>query len=163
MLHVTIPGREALDLEHVVCDLNGTLAEDGLLLDGVAGRIAQLSRTLSVHVLTADTHGTLAQVVEQLHAACLSASVPSPRCERIGAGEEKARYVTALGAERVAAIGNGANDRAMFRVARLRIGVIGGEGASTSALLDTDVVVTSPLHALDLLLYPERLAATLRL
>lgn len=163
MLHIVIPGRASLDLEHLVCDLNGTLAEDGVLLDGVAGRIAQLSLVLNVHVLTADTHGTLGQIAEQLHSACLSASVSSPCCERIGAGEEKAHYVTDLDAERVATIGNGANDRAMFRVARLRIGVMGSEGANTSALLDTDVLTTSPLHALDLLLYPERLAATLRL
>lgn len=162
MLQIPIPGRDSLSLEHLVCDLNGTLAEDGVLLDGVAGRVAQLSRALVVHIVTSDTHGTLGQVVEQLHSACLAADVSSPRVKRIVAGEEKARYVTELGAERVAAIGNGANDRAMFHVARLRFGVIGSEGANLSALLITDIIVTSPLHALDLLLYPERLAATLR-
>lgn len=162
MLCIPIPGREALSLEHLVCDLNGTLAEDGLLLDGVAGRLAQVSRLLTVHIVTADTHGTLEQVSEVLRSACVAADMRVPRWERIGAGVEKARYLQQLGAEHTAVMGNGANDEAMFQRAALRIGVLGSEGAFPRTLLTADIVVTSPLHALDLLLYPERLAATVR-
>lgn len=35
MIEINIPGRAAYQLEHLVCDVNGTLALDGVLLDGV--------------------------------------------------------------------------------------------------------------------------------
>jgi len=42
MIEINIPGRGLLQLEHLVSDVNGTLALDGLLLDGLAKRIASL-------------------------------------------------------------------------------------------------------------------------
>jgi soluble P-type ATPase len=162
MLTISIPGRETLTLEHLVCDLNGTLAKDGLLLDEVAGRLAQVSRLLTVHVVTADTHGTLERIAGELRDACVAAHAPAPRWERISAGEEKARYVQLLGAEHTVVMGNGANDEAMFQCAALSIGVLGDEGAFPRTLLASQIVVTSPLHALDLLAHPARLIATLR-
>ena len=36
MIDVAIPGFGRLALEHLVCDYNGTLARDGVLLDGVS-------------------------------------------------------------------------------------------------------------------------------
>jgi soluble P-type ATPase len=163
MLSITIPGREPIELAHLVCDLNGTLALDGALLTGVTERITQLSSSLTIHVLTADTHGGLPQVIAQLSSACKMAGNPAPRGERIGTGSEKERYVAQLGAAQVVAIGNGTNDERMFRAAALSIGVIGVEGASVPTLLAAHVITASPLDALDLLLYPTRLVATLRL
>ena len=66
-----------------------------------------------------------------------------------------------LGA-RTVAFGNGANDALMLRKARLGICVMHGEGASLQALLASDVLVASAEEALDLLLKPARLVATLR-
>ena len=68
----------------------------------------------------------------------------------------------ALGADRVVAIGNGRNDEAMLRAARLGIAVIGTEGAATATLLAADVVCTSVTDALDLLLDERAITATLR-
>lgn len=162
-MRIAIPGREPFDLEHLVCDLNGTLAEDGLMLDGVIGRLVQLGSSLSLHLLTADTHGTAAQIVDQLHHAFVAAGVPPAlKCERVHTGADKERYVQGLGAERVVAVGNGANDVAMLRSVALSILVLGTEGAAVPALLTAHVVVTSAAEALDLLLFPERLVATLR-
>ncbi len=42
MLTIEIPGLQALHLEHLVLDLNGTLACDGMLLDGVSGLLQQM-------------------------------------------------------------------------------------------------------------------------
>lgn len=162
MLRIPIPGRDTLELEHLVCDMNGTLAEDGLLLDGVAGRLVRLSADLRVHVLTADTHGTLAVVAEELRAACVAADQPAPTWERVATGADKETYVRQLGAAQLVALGNGANDEAMLRAVALGIAVIGSEGAFGPTLLAAWVVARSPLEALDLLLYPERLVATLR-
>ena len=46
MLTITIPGQDALHLEHLVLDFNGTLASDGVLLDGVAELLQRLATTL---------------------------------------------------------------------------------------------------------------------
>ena len=67
-----------------------------------------------------------------------------------------------LGAERTACIGNGRNDRAMLEKAGLGILVIQEEGAAVESLLAADVACRDILAALQLLLHPLRLVATLR-
>ncbi len=67
MIELTIPGRGALRIEHLVTDVNGTLAVDGVLIDGLVRRIASLRDRLEVHMLTADTHGRQANINEQLN------------------------------------------------------------------------------------------------
>lgn len=59
-------------------------------------------------------------------------------------------------------MGNGRNDRLMLAEAGLGIAVLGREGSSPLALAAADVVVCSAEEALDLLLVPARLEATLR-
>jgi soluble P-type ATPase len=162
MLTVMIPAGGSLNLAHLVCDLNGTLATDGELLEGVVGRLTQLSTHVQVHVLTADTHGTAERTAEILRVACIAADVPAPRWVRVGAAAEKASYVATLGADTVVAIGNGANDELMLREAALSMCVLGEEGVYVPALLAADLLVRTPLDGLDLLLSPDRLIATLR-
>ena len=162
MLALVVPGRGSVELAHLVCDMNGTLAEDGDLLEGIAGRLAQLGKQMQIHVVTADTHGTAARNEEQLRIVCVAADTPIPRWERVVAGDDKEAYVRALGPESVVAVGNGANDARMMQAARLSICVIGSEGAHGTALLAADIVTRSPLDALDMLLYPARLVATWR-
>jgi P-type E1-E2 ATPase len=151
-LRVEIPGRGALALRHLLLDLNGTIARDGRLLPAVRRRLPALARLLEVRVLTADTFGTAARAL---------AGLPV-RLEPVATGREKERIVRALGSAGVAAVGNGANDAAMLRRAALGIAVVGPEGAAGGAVLAADVVVTGVLDALDLLLRPRRLVATLR-
>lgn len=147
-----LPGGETLGFEHVVLDLNGTLSEWGALIDGVTEKLTRLARDLELHVLTADTLGTARRL-----AAGLPLSVAT-----ISLGSEKADLVRRLGPDRTVAIGNGRNDEAMLRLARLGIAVIGHEGAATSALLAADIACVSILDALDLLLDERTLASTLR-
>ena len=59
-------------------------------------------------------------------------------------------------------IGNGFNDIAMFGKAALSFGIVGKEGACGKLLICSDVVVTSPIDAFDLLIHVDRLRATLR-
>jgi len=75
-------------------------------------------------------------------------------------GSEKRLFVTVR--RRVVAVGNGQNDIPMMRSASLGIAVLGPEGLCTELLRVADVVVTSITDALDLLLEPRRLTATLR-
>ncbi len=62
----------------------------------------------------------------------------------------------------MAAVGNGANDVEMLREAELGIAVLGYEGLAKGAADAADILVTSVHDALDLLLRPTRLLATLR-
>jgi P-type E1-E2 ATPase len=156
MIELDIPGRGRLVLAYLVLDVNGTLAVDGTLLPGVLERIQQLRRQLQIALLTADTHGRQAELDQQLG---FTAHRLQPG--QLGA-PQKAAFVRALGADQTAAIGNGANDVEMLRAAALGIAVLEGEGASVEALMAADVAVRSITDALDLLLQPRRLVATLR-
>lgn len=147
-----IPGRASLLLDHVVLDVNGTLTDRGELIDGVSDRLARVSTRLDVHVLSADTFGTLAAVAAEL----------GLQPQTVTTGEDKARYVAELGADRCVAIGNGANDARMLEAAALGIAVIGPEGAAGAAVRAADVVCGSIVDALDLLLDERALQATLR-
>jgi P-type E1-E2 ATPase len=151
-LTVDIPGSEPLRLDHLVLDVNGTLTDRAELIDGVEERTRRLSQVLEVKLLSADTRGNLDAIAETL----------GLDAERISRGEEKRAYIERLGAERCAAIGNGANDEPMLRTARLGIAVIGREGASATSVRAADVVCSCIIDALDLLLDPDALASTLR-
>jgi len=70
--------------------------------------------------------------------------------------------VTKLDPVTVVAIGNGRNDHLMLGKAALGIAVILGEGAAIETLEAADVATTSITAALDLLISPKRLIATLR-
>ena len=154
MLTISIPGREALTLSHLILDYNGTIARDGLLIEGVAPRLEALSRSLQICVITADTHGTAA-----VRCAGLPLEVRTFPTTDVGAIKaSQARAMTGG----TACIGNGFNDIAMADACDLSICVIGPEGCCGALLSHADVVVTSIQDALDLLLKPDRLRATLR-
>ena len=156
MLELAIPGRALLRLGHLVLDVNGTLALDGDLLPGVADRLTELRASLTLHLLTADTHGRQADVDARLTLTGVRLTRGQPEAE------QKATFVRALGAAGVVAVGNGANDALMLRDAGLAIAVLGGEGLAAAALREADVVAADITTALDLLLHPRRLVATLR-
>ncbi len=155
MIELIIPGRGLIQLEYLVSDVNGTLALDGVLIEGVSQAIKSLSDRLEIHLLTADTHGRQAVIDSQLN---LSAVRIQPGNE----GEQKAAYIERLGAEHVVAIGQGANDATMLKKAALGICVLSAEGVALETLQAADIVAPDILTALDLLEKPLRLVATLR-
>jgi soluble P-type ATPase len=147
-----IPGDDSIAFDHLLLDVNGTLTDSGKLITGVSERLRRLGRDLEVHLLSADTFGTLDAVAAQLHM----------EGRRAATGGDKSALVAELGADRCAAIGNGRNDAEMLADVRLGICVIGPEGAHRAALDAADVVCASIRAALDMLLNPLVLAATLR-
>ena len=58
--------------------------------------------------------------------------------------------------------GNGANDAGMLRLAAIGVAVLAAEGVAISALHAADVLVSGPIDAIELVLKPKRLVATLR-
>lgn len=152
MIQLDIPYRGVLTLQHAVFDINGTLAIDGLPIAGVAERLKELSVHLRLHALTAATHGN-SEAIEQALGLPLRVIIRA---------EEKQQYVEQLGPSGVVAFGNGMNDIGMLRLAALGVAILGAEGLAARTLQAADVVVASPIEALDLLLHPKRLLATLR-
>lgn len=154
-VYIELPGQGALTIRALVLDLNGTVTTDGALIPGVAERVCALLPRVDVFLVTADTLGTAGAVAQELGCALYV-------LERGREAEQKRDWVRQLGAGHTAAIGNGANDVLMLKEAALGIAVIGQEGTAVPALLAADVVVPDIRDALDLLLRPARLTATLR-
>ena len=155
MLRIDIPGQGKLELNYLVLDFNGTLALDGYLKQGVPPRLKELSESLKIYVLTADTHGSVNHEMEGM--PCEVHVIRPDRQD-----EAKADFIRKLGADKTISIGNGLNDRLMLKDARLGLLVIQEEGVATASFLASDVICTSINDALDLLLKPDRLRATLR-
>jgi P-type E1-E2 ATPase len=142
-------------LQHLVLDVNGTITVDGQLIEGVAKRLGELRHSMQVHLLTADTRGRQEAIDTQL-------GMQAVRISPTDQVAQKAAFVTKLGQEAVCAVGNGAIDAGMLREAALAIVVLGEEGLAVEALSAADVVVPHINAALDLLIDPLRLVATLR-
>jgi soluble P-type ATPase len=155
-LRIAIPGQETLQLSQLVLDYNGTLACDGTLIEGVQQKLATLAENMTVHVITADTFGTVQASLADI--SCELVILPANTPQDL----EKRNFVQKLGEENTVAIGNGRNDRLMLETSALGIAVIEQEGVAVNTLLAADVVAPGILAALDLLCQPLRLTATLR-
>jgi P-type E1-E2 ATPase len=155
MIELNIPGRGLIQLQHLVCDVNGTLAVDGQLMEGVKQRLSTLRDRLTLHLLTADTHGKQDIIDQQL-------GLKAVRIQPENEAEQKSKYVQQLGAGTVVAIGQGANDAEMLRSAALGICVLSSEGTAVETLLGADLTVADIYEALEILEKPLRIVATLR-
>ncbi|SEA80223.1 Soluble P-type ATPase [Desulfuromusa kysingii] len=155
MLQITVPGCGELKFNDLVLDFNGTLACDGLLIPGVQERLLQLAEKLKIHLITADTFGSVEQEVTAIPCELAVISTTAQ-------AKEKLDYINTLGAETAVAVGNGRNDQLMLKAAKLSMVIAQTEGASMAAVLAADILVPDIRAALDLLLKPQRLIATLR-
>ena len=155
MIELHIPGCGTLNLHHLVMDVNGTLAIDGVLIDGIARRITTLRDRLDIHLITANTHGAQNAIDERL----------GLRAVHILPGNEaaqKANYVRSIGKDNTVAIGQGANDALMLKEAAIGICVMSIEGLNSETLLASNLLMPDILSALDLFDKPLRLIASLR-
>jgi P-type E1-E2 ATPase len=155
VIDITIPGRGSYEFKYLVLDLNGTVAQDGEIIPGVAERLHQLGESLNISIVTADTQGSASRLEQEL----------GIKIDKIEPGTEDAQklaMVEQLGGKNTICIGNGSNDVSMLRESALGICVLGPEGAATEAIMSADVVVWDINAALELLLKLDRLVATLR-
>lgn len=155
MIELNIPGKGILQLEHLVSDVNGTLALDGQLPEGLSRLVRNLHDRLTIHLLTADTHGKQSVIDQQL-------GLQAVRIQPGDEARQKAEYVRRLGAERVVAMGQGANDALMLREAALGICILSREGVALETLQAADLLVPDVFAALELLDKPLRIVASLR-
>jgi len=155
MLVITVPGRGIYNIEQLVLDLNGTISLDGEIIGGVRERLEGISHQLDITVVTADTNRNAKSLLAGL-------PVSIHMIKENQENEQKLSVVLEKGKEKTVSIGNGCNDVSMLRESAIGICVVGKEGASPEALMASDVVVPTINEALDLLLKPRRLQATLR-
>ncbi len=155
MIKIEIPGAKPLKLTKLVLDFNGTIALDGILIKGVKEGIVSLANHLEIHLLTADTFGTVRQ-------QCNSLPLQIEILKTDDHVKEKAAHLCQLGSEQAVAIGNGANDICMLQEAALGILVVGPEGCFGKAVSSADIVVNSIFAAFGLLENPQRIVATIR-
>lgn len=155
MMTIRIPGAGTLQLHRLVCDYNGTLARDGVLLPGVETLLHELAFDIDIQVITADTFGT---VEANMTGLPVTVYVLRPGDQ----AAQKADLVLENGADTVVALGNGRNDAEMLKAAALGICLVEAEGAAMKTMQAADIVCRSAVEALELLSIPKRLVATLR-
>jgi soluble P-type ATPase len=155
MITIDIPGWGNLDIENVVFDLNGTLAQDGKIPPGVKKKVNTLSERVNIYILTADTQGTASKEIQELKAELVKISENDSK-------NGKFEFLKTLSPEATVAIGNGNNDQLILREAGIGIAVLQNEGMSVVAMKNADIMVRDISDAFDLLLKPKRLIATLR-
>ena len=156
---VEIPGFGRLALELLVSDYTGTLSRGGKLSAATERRILLLAQVVDIHILTADTLGTAARELGHLPVAIHYLELPQQDVQ-------KQSFVAAGNPARVAAIGNGNNDRLLLGAVKqaggLAIAVDNGEGCAVETLLQSNLFITGIENALDLLIETGRLKAALR-
>jgi len=155
MIAIKIPGNKTINAEHLVLDYNGTLAIDGTIISGVEEILNSLAKKINIHVVTADTFG---KAKDSLKEICCSCTVLNGNNQQL----QKLQFITKLDKQKVIAIGNGFNDMLMLKNAAIGIAVIQKEGASLKTLLNADIVCNNITDALNLLMNPLRITATLR-
>ncbi len=152
---IDIPGHIRLEIKHVVCDYNGTIAVDGKLIDGVREIMNELSEEIEFHVITADTYGFVERELENVNCKLVKISKQNQ-------AHRKLEYVSAIGKDHTVCMGNGNNDSLMLKEACLGIALVHEEGACVETLLSSDVVCKSIIDAFGYFKEPKRLIATLR-
>lgn len=155
MIRLEIPGRDQIELKYAVFDVNGTLAVDGTLVEGIQKPFQTIRDTLDVHLLTANTHGAQEDIDRIL-------SLQATIIEKGDEAQQKVEFVNTLGADHTIAFGQGANDAKMMAAAAIGICLLSEEGTALQTLLNADLVVPDILSALNLLENPIRLVASLR-
>ena len=155
MINIEIPGWGNMEIENLVLDLNGTLATDGKIPPEVKKKISALAGRIRIYVLTVDTQGTATEESREMKVELITVEGEDSK-------EGKFNFLKSLDLEKTVAMGNGNNDELILKEAALGIAILGDEGISVTALKQADIMVKNISDALDLLLKPKRLIATLR-
>ena len=155
---IDIPGFGKRHIRIAVSDYTGTHSLGGKIEPGVKKRLRELVTLVDLHIVTADSFGTAERELE---------GIAIPHKLRTARQDiEKADYVSQFHLQHVAALGNGNNDRLMLKAVKegggLAIAVDNGEGCALDAMRNADLFVVGAANAIDLLLNPLRLKATLR-
>ena len=152
---VEIPGFKKVDVKNVVFDYNGTLAKDGKLKDSTKELLKKVCEKFTVFVITADTFGSVQKELKDFN---LNIKI----LHSDNHTKEKESFIKSFKDGDVVSFGNGNNDALMLKASSISIAIIEGEGCSKEALLNSTLICKDIDDAINLLLNPKRLIATLR-
>ncbi len=155
MQTIDIPNYKKLQIENIVFDYNGTLAEGGRINDTTKELLRRVCQLYNIYVITADTFGTVANELAgfDLELVVLKSSDHAA---------EKRTLIEKIGKEHTVAIGNGNNDLQMLKAAELSIAIISKEGCALPTLLAADIAMNDISEVMKLFIDTKRLIATLR-
>ena len=146
-------GIDEIEIDTIILDLNGTIAVNGVLVDGLIDRLNQLKNLgFKIYLFTGDQRGNAQDLAQET----------GIKVEIATSTEEKEALTQKLDVNKTVAIGNARIDIGTFKRTKLRIATIQAEGIHTEILKYVDILVPSINDALDLLLHPDSLCATLR-
>lgn len=152
-MKIDIPNLEEIELETLILDLNGTLTINGKLVKGVEKRIKYLrQKGFKIVLFSGDTRGNGDIIAKKLGIQLIKTPT----------GKDKMVEAKKLNPKTCVAIGNGLIDVLLFKTVKLSIATIQSEGVYQKTLAQADIIVTSILDALDLLINEKSLIATLR-
>ena len=157
MVSIDIPGKGKMNIENLVLDFNGTIAYDGNIKNGIREKIQRVHEMgINIYILTADTYHQAAEQVKDMPVTLEIFDVDN-------AALSKREIVNNIDSKLTMTIGNGNNDVEMFEESILSVAVIGDEGCAVKAIFAADIITNNIDDAIDLLLNPHRIKATLRM
>ena len=145
-----------INIKYLVFDYNGTLAIDGKLIINVAENLMEFSKQFEIYIITSDTNGS---AVKNLQNLPVKLKILTSKNHM----KEKEEFVKNLNASKVIAVGNGNNDSLMLKAAKIGVCILQNEGASSKAIINSDLVLKDINDFFDMLKNPKRLIATLRM
>jgi soluble P-type ATPase len=157
MKEINIPNHGKIIIKNVIFDINGTIQFNGQISEEVREKFDELKNIYDLYLISADTRGNLKELAEALDIAYIKINP-----EDITEAEAKNIELTKLGKDVTVAIGNGNNDALMLKNSVLGITVLGSEGASLNSILNSDVIMSSPIDAINFLLDEKTMIGTLR-
>jgi soluble P-type ATPase len=156
MIRIERPGRGPLEIEFILIDFEGTLAQDRRIHPKAKDKINLLSKRAKIYVLAKGEK-------EFLNEAFRKVNIEPFYSKEGETTQPKLDLLRQLGVAKTIAIGNGVDDAQLLEEACLGICVAGREGASGEAIRKADLVVSNIIDALDFLLKPLWQKATLGL
>ena len=154
-----IPGFGDRHIQALLADYDGTLSNHNQVPDEIKARLIRLSEIIDIHILTGDRNVKAADCLGNLP---VNIHILSEKDQDV----QKRDYLIDFKTMNVVVLGNGNNDRLLLQAVKtgggLCIAVQNGEGCAVDALINSHLLAANPAEAMDLLLNPDTLAATLR-
>ncbi len=154
MINIQRPGQDPIEIEFILIDFEGTIAQDRRVHPKAKDKMNLLSKRTTLYILTKGEKETVEEALKKVKAEIIYLTEGA-------SSQGKLNLLRQLGKAKTVTIGNGVDDVPMLEEAGLGICVIGKEGTSAEAMTKADIVVSDVLDALDFLLKPLRQKATL--
>lgn len=154
MIIIQRPGFEPMEIENILIDFEGTLAQDRRVNPKAKDKINLLSKRTKIYIFTTQDKDTVEKVLKKIRAEIIF----------LKEGEStqgKLDLLSNLNAKNSVFIGNGEDDKEVMKDVAFGIAVIGKEGASVETIKMADILFFNMIDALDFLLKPLRQKATL--